>query len=52
LPLSARIDVLRALEELKCAASGAQAAPAVDLDASQHAAQDAAGTRADRQGSA
>ena len=34
----ARAILLRALEELKCAASGAQAALAVDLDASQRAA--------------
>ena len=47
---TARVDLLRALEELKCAASGAQAALAVDLDASQRAMQAAAGEPAQRQG--
>ena len=35
----ARIDMLRALEELKCAAAGAQATIAADFDASQREAQ-------------
>ena len=47
---AARVDLLRAIEELKCAASGAQAALAVDLDASQRAAQAAAGEPRARQG--
>jgi hypothetical protein len=34
-----RIDLIRALEELKCTASAAQATTAVDLDESQRAAQ-------------
>ena len=42
-----RIDMLRALEELKCAASGTQAAIAADFDSSQRAAQAAAGVRRD-----
>jgi hypothetical protein len=45
-----RVDLLRALEELTCAASGAQAVVTGDFDASQRAAQAAAGVRAERQG--
>src|SRR3954467_10120358 len=41
-----RIEQLRVLEELKCAAAGAQARIAVELDESQRAAQRAAGVRA------
>ena len=47
---AARVDLLRSLEELKCAASGAQAALAVGLDSSQRAIQAAAGEPAKRQG--
>jgi len=43
----ARIDMLRALEELRCAAAGAQAAIAADFDASQRETQRAAGVRRD-----
>jgi hypothetical protein len=45
-----RIDLLRELEDLKCTASSAQAVIAVDLEASQRAAQVAAGVRASRVG--
>jgi hypothetical protein len=45
-----RIDGLRALEELKCAAEAQQAELAADLDASQRAAQAAAGIPVERQG--
>ncbi|HWM04663.1 MAG TPA: HNH endonuclease signature motif containing protein [Actinophytocola sp.] len=45
-----RIDLIRALEELKSAAAAAQARVSVDFDASQRAAQAAAGVPADRQG--
>jgi len=45
-----RIDLLRALEELTCAAAGAQAVVAADFDTSQRAVQAAAGVRAERQG--
>ena len=41
-----RIEQLRVLEELKCAAAGAQARIAVELDESTRAAQRAAGVRA------
>jgi Domain of unknown function (DUF222)/HNH endonuclease len=44
-----RVDSLRALEELKCAAAGAQAALAVQFEASQRRAQATAGIRAERQ---
>ncbi len=47
---AARVDLLRAIEELKCAASGAQAALAVGLDESQRAAQAAVGEPRARQG--
>ena len=45
-----RVDALRALEELKNTACAAQALISVDLDASQRAAQAAAGVPARRQG--
>jgi hypothetical protein len=45
-----RIDLLRALEELACAAAGAQAVVTVDFDASQRSAQAAEGVPARRQG--
>jgi hypothetical protein len=45
-----RIDMLRRLEELKCAAEGAQAVVAADFDRSQRAAQAAAGVPAEQQG--
>src|SRR5436190_210821 len=45
-----RIDMLRALEELKCAGAGAQATITADFAASQRAEQAAAGVRAERQG--
>ncbi len=45
-----RIDLLRALEELKCAAAGAQATVTAAFDASQRARQAAAGAPAARQG--
>ena len=45
-----RIDRIRALEELKCAAEGAQAVLTADFDASQRAAAAAAGVPAARQG--
>lgn len=45
-----RVDMLRALEELKCAASGSQAAVAADFSKSQLDAQVAAGVRKDRLG--
>ncbi len=41
-----RIELMRGLEELKCAAAGAQARIIADFDASQREAQAAAGTRA------
>ena len=47
---SERIDMLRALEELACAAAGAQAVVTVDFDASQRAAQAAEGVSARLQG--
>ncbi|WP_127131903.1 DUF222 domain-containing protein [Georgenia sp. SYP-B2076] len=49
-PDAERVDQLRALEELKAAASAAQARIAVDLDASQRRAQAAAGVPAARRG--
>jgi hypothetical protein len=45
-----RIDFLRAAEELKCAAEGAQAQVSVDFDASQRSEQARAGVPAARQG--
>ena len=45
-----RVDALRALEELVCTATAAQAALAAELDASQRALQADAGTRAAEQG--
>ena len=45
-----RIDRIRALEELKCAAEAAQAVLTADLDGSQRAAQAAAGIPAAQQG--
>lgn len=45
-----RVDLLRALEELKCAGTGAQAAVTADFAASQRGEQAAAGVRAERQG--
>jgi len=45
-----RIDLIRALEELKCAAEGAQAVTTADLAASQRAEQAARGVPAARQG--
>ena len=45
-----RVDAMRALEELVCSATAAQAALAAELDASQRAEQAAAGTRAAEQG--
>ncbi|MDP3894192.1 DUF222 domain-containing protein, partial [Nocardioides sp.] len=45
-----RIDLIRALEELKCTAAAAQATTAVGLDASQRAVQVAADLRAERVG--
>jgi len=45
-----RVDLLRALEELGCAAAGAQAVVAADFDASQRAVQAAAGVRTERLG--
>src|SRR5688500_5123827 len=45
-----RVDLLRALEVLRCAAAGAQAVVAADFDASQRAGQAAAGVPARRQG--
>ena len=45
-----RVDLIRAIEELKCAAAAAQATTAVDLDRSQRAVQVAAGVRAERVG--
>ena len=44
-----RVDLLRALEELKCGAAGAQAAVTADFVASQRAMAAAAGVRAERQ---
>ncbi|GAW51489.1 MULTISPECIES: HNH endonuclease [unclassified Nocardioides] len=46
----ARIDLIRALEELKCAAEAAQAVVTADFDASQCAEQAAQGVPAERQG--
>jgi hypothetical protein len=43
LPDSERIDLIGALEELKCGAAGAQAVATVDLDASQRRAQEERG---------
>ncbi len=45
-----RVDLIRALEDLKAAAAAAQAAVAVDLDASQRAAQEQRGWPAARLG--
>jgi hypothetical protein len=45
-----RIDRIRAMEELKCAAEGAQAVLTADLDDSQRAAAAAAGVPNARQG--
>lgn len=45
-----RIDVIRALEELVCAATAAQAAEAVQLDESQRAQQEAVGVPAAQRG--
>ena len=45
-----RVDLLRELEELKCVASAVQAVAAVDLDASQRAAQREAGVPRSRVG--
>ena len=45
-----RIDTVRALEELVCAATAAQAALAAELDESQRAMQEAAGVPAAHQG--
>lgn len=45
-----RVDLLRALEELTCAAAGAQAVTTADFDASQRAEQAAAGVAPERQG--
>src|SRR3954469_21559487 len=47
---AARIDMLRALEELKCAAEAAQAEVTADFDRSQRAAAAARGEPAERQG--
>jgi hypothetical protein len=46
----ARVDMLRALETLKCAAEGAQAIVTADFDTSQRAVQAAAGVPAEQQG--
>lgn len=45
-----RVDLIRALEELKCTAAATQATTAVDLDRSQRAVQVASGLRAERVG--
>lgn len=45
-----RVDLLRALEELKCAAAGVQAVVTVELDDSQRGVQAAAGVPAGRRG--
>lgn len=45
-----RVDLLRALEELTCAAAGAQAVVTVDFDTSQRAQAAARGVPAERQG--
>jgi hypothetical protein len=45
-----RIDLIRSLEELKSGAAAAQARVSVEFDASQRAAQAAAGVPAERQG--
>ncbi|HYO40183.1 MAG TPA: HNH endonuclease [Nocardioidaceae bacterium] len=45
-----RVDLLRVLEELKCAAAGVQARVTVEFAASQRAAQEAAGVPARRVG--
>ena len=47
---TARIDLIRALEVLKCAAEGAQAAVTVDFDASQRAVAASRGEPRERQG--
>src|SRR5690348_6080362 len=47
---ASRIDLIRALEELKCAAEGAQGVTTADFDASQRAEQAARGVRPERQG--
>ena len=46
----ARLELIRALEQLKCAAAAAQAALAVQVDASQRSEQARTGVRAERQG--
>lgn len=45
-----RVDLIRALEELKCTAAAAQATTAVDFDRSQRAVQVEAGLRPERVG--
>ncbi|MGZ8744422.1 MAG: DUF222 domain-containing protein [Nocardioides sp.] len=47
---AARVDLIGALEELKCAAEGAQAVTTAELDESQRAEQAARGVPAERQG--
>jgi hypothetical protein len=47
---AARVDLLRALEELGCAVAGAQAVVTADFDTSQRGVQAAAGVRPERQG--
>lgn len=47
---AARIDLIRALEELTCAAAAAQAVVTADFDASQRAEQAARGVPRERQG--
>lgn len=47
---AARVDVLRGLQQLKCAAEGAQAAIAVAFDASQRARAAEQGVRPEKQG--
>jgi hypothetical protein len=47
---AARIDLIRGLEELKCAAEAAQAVVTADFDASQRAVQAAQGVPKERQG--
>src|SRR6188472_3045794 len=48
----ARIDLIRGLEELKCAAEGAQAVLTAAFDRSQRGAEAAAGVPAERRGRA
>lgn len=50
LPDAERIDLIRALEELKCAAEAAQATLTADFDSSQRAHQAARGIPKERQG--